>query len=170
MRIETNTGYEVSVADRLAINETIASYGHTYDRRNGVGFAELFEPDGQWDAYPNKATRALISLKGRDVIAEFANDRQKMFTDVGIETKHFMLDIVVTSATDSEVHCSAMALILWQRPLDGDPLPRPVQTGYYNFVLRSSESGWKFHQVNVLTSGYYRPDEVYSVLQNDKPG
>jgi hypothetical protein len=155
----------ITVEDRLAINETIASYGHNFDRRNGEGFAALFEPDGRWDAFPNKSPKALISLQGRKNIAAFANDRQRMFADAGVETKHFMLDIVITEQSEDEVHCSAMAIILWQRPLDGDPLPRPVQTGYYDYVLRKSDEGWKFHQVNVLTSGFYKPEEIYGEIK-----
>jgi len=155
----------ISVEDRLAINEAIASYGHNFDRANGEGFANLFEPDGRWDAFPNKVPKALISLQGRKEIADFANDRAQMFIDVGIETKHFMLDIVITRQSEKEVHCSVMALIVWQRPLSGDPLPRPVQTGYYDYVLRKSDEGWKFHQVNVLTSGFYKPGDIYSDLK-----
>jgi hypothetical protein len=107
----------------------------------------------------------LISLQGRKNIAAFANDRQRMFADAGVETKHFMLDIEITEQSEDEVHCSAMAIILWQRPLDGDPLPRPVQTGYYDYVLRKSDEGWKFHQVNVLTSGFYKPEEIYGEIK-----
>jgi hypothetical protein len=49
--------------------------------------------------------------------------------------------------------------------LHGDPLPRPVQTGYYDFVLHKVDGGWKLHQVNVLTSGYYKPAEIYKSLK-----
>ena len=158
-------GENISVADRLQIQETIASYGHNFDRRNGAGLASLFEPDGRWEAFINKAPKALITLSGRKEIETFANRRQQMFADDGIETKHFMLDIVISKQSANEVSCSAMAIIFWQRPLVGDPLPRPVQTGYYDYILRKGAEGWKFHMVKVLTSGYYKPAEVYKDLK-----
>lgn len=158
-------GENISVADRLLIQETIASYGHNFDRRNGAGLAALFEPDGRWEAFINKSPNALITLRGRKEIETFANHRQQMFADKGIETKHFMLDIVINKQSANEVSCSAMAIIFWQRPLAGDPLPRPVQTGYYDYVLRKGVEGWKIHLAKVLTSGYYKPEEVYEDLK-----
>ncbi|GEM_PF-750476 len=152
-------------ADRLAINEAIASYGHRFDRGDAEGLAALFEPDGRWEAFINKAEKPVISLLGREKIAAFAADRIRMFQAVGIETKHFMLDIVVTEQTPTQVSCSAMAIIFWQRPLHGDPLPRPVQTGYYDYVLRKGPEGWRFRSVAVRTSGYYRPEEVYPSIE-----
>ncbi len=157
--------YEITVEDRVAIRETISAYGHNFDRRNSDGFAALFKPNGRWDAFINKSPKALISLQGRKEISKFSAERQKMFENVGIETKHFMLNIVITQEAENEVHCSAMAIIMWQRPLHGDPLPRPVQTGYYDYILRKSDQGWKFHQVKVLTSGYYKPSDIYSDLK-----
>jgi hypothetical protein len=152
---------KISTADHIAITHHIAHYGHTFDRRDGEGFANLFHANGSWHAYPNKSPTALQVLNGREEIAAFANDRQQMFKDVGIETKHFMLNIILTELGKGRIKATAMGLIFWQRPFDGDPLPRPVQSGYYDFYLSKSAEGWRFDRVDVLTSGVYRPIEMY---------
>jgi hypothetical protein len=161
---------EISLQDRVAIAEHIAHYGHTFDRRDGDGFAKLFHEQGTWNAYPNKSPTAIIVLKGREEIARFANDRQQKFKDLGIETKHFMLDIVISEEGGNVIKASAMALILWQRPTAGDPLPRPVQSGYYDFYLSKDAEGWGFDRVDVLTSGVYNPSEVYSDIKAKQAG
>ena len=131
--VTTEVAAEINSEDHLAITHHIAHYGHTFDRRDGEGFAKLFHEVGSWHAYPNKSPKALHVLNGRKEIAAFAHDRQQMFKETGIETKHFMLNIILSEEGKGVVKASAMALILWQRPYDGDPLPRPVQSGYYNF-------------------------------------
>jgi hypothetical protein len=159
--VATEAAAKISTADHVAITHHIAHYGHTFDRGDSEGFANLFHPNGSWHAYPNKSPTALQVLNGREEIAAFANDRQQMFKDVGIETKHFMLNIILTEVGKGRIKATAMALILWQRPYDGDPLPRPVQSGYYDFYLSKSAEGWRFDRVDVLTSGVYRPIEMY---------
>src|SRR5437867_11519590 len=86
---------EITLGDRARILETIASYGHYFDRRDGAGFANLFATDGSWHAFRNKSQEAHVVLNGRKEIERHANDRQQMFKDAGVETKHFMLDIVI---------------------------------------------------------------------------
>jgi len=151
----------ITPQDRGAIIDLIAHYGHTFDRRDGEGFANLYTEDGEWLAFPNEAKEPVITLKGRKEIADFANDRQENFRKVGIVTKHFMLNTVMEIVSPTRVKTSSMALITWQRPTMGDPAPVPVQAGYYNHIIVKTNGEWKFQRIEVHTSGVYTPEEQY---------
>ena len=45
----------ITPEDRGAIIDLIAHYGHTFDRRDGEGMANLFTDDGEWLAFPKPA-------------------------------------------------------------------------------------------------------------------
>ena len=151
----------ITPEDRGAIIDLIAHYGHTFDRRDGEGMANLFTDDGEWLAFPNEVKEPVITLEGRKEIAVFANDRQENFRKVGIVTKHFMLNTVMEITSPTRVKTSSMALITWQRPTMGDPKPVPVQGGYYNHIIVKQGGEWKFQQIEVRTSGVYTPQEQY---------
>lgn len=152
----------LTAEDRGAILDLISHYGHTFDRRDGEGFANLYTEDGEWLAFPNEANEPVITLKGRKEIASFANDRQENFRKVGIVTKHFMLDTIMEVLSPTRVKTSSMALITWQRPSMGNPKPEPVQAGYYNHVIVKEKGEWKFQRIEVHTSGIYNPEELYT--------
>ncbi len=151
----------ISPQGRGEIIDLIAHYGHTFDRRDGKGFANLYTEDGEWLAFPNEAKEPVVSLRGRKEIAAFANDRQENFRKVGIVTKHFMLNTVMEVISPTRVETSSMALITWQRPTMGEPKPVPVQAGYYNHIIVKQKGEWKFRRIEVRTSGAYSPEEVY---------
>src|SRR5262249_8232060 len=152
---------EITLRDRAQILETIASYGHYFDRRDGAGFANLFAADGSWHAFRNQSPVAHVVRNGREEIEKHVNDRQRMLKDAGVETKHFMLDTIIEVKATTRIQASAMALVLWQRPTSADPLPRPVQTGYFDFSMSKRKDGWKFDRVEVHTSGIYQPGDLY---------
>ena len=50
----------ITPEDRGAIIDLIAHYGHTFDRRDGEGMANLFTDDGEWLAFPGPAFLEVI--------------------------------------------------------------------------------------------------------------
>src|SRR5439155_647781 len=68
----------MSVEDRLAIQEAIARYSHTYDSKDADAFAQLFVEDGILEVIVPGESSPTVRLSSRAAIREWAAQRHRL--------------------------------------------------------------------------------------------
>jgi hypothetical protein len=150
----------MTTEDRLLILELISLYSFAWDSADADGFAELFTENAICTFFLNGAKTPTTKLSGKESFREAAITRAGYFKKIGLVTKHFMPNTVITPIEDGFASCRSQALITWQQ-VDKDPLPKAVQAGYYDSELIRTPSGWKFKSRQVYLNGKFSVKEVY---------
>jgi hypothetical protein len=90
--------------------------------------------------------------------------RAGFFKEIGLVTKHFMPNSVITPDSSNAVQVRTQAMISWQ--MKGVDLePRPVQAGYYQSEVVRTPDGWKFASRDVLLNGLFKVKAVYGPVK-----
>jgi len=150
----------LSQQDRAEISDLITLYGFTWDAADADSFGDLFADEAVCAFYLNGAAEPASELHGREAMRKAAIDRAGYFKEIGLITKHFMPNSVITEIDDMTVHVNTQALITWQM-LTKKPAPQPVQAGYYESVVAKTPQGWKFTRRDVRLNGVFNVKDVY---------
>ena len=128
------------LADRIAIKELVDAYAHDADRRDSVGQANLFAPDGSIEIYehePSKTARPLAILKGRDQLQKGFAGLKKYDATMHLNGQTD-LQVNGDSAT-GETYC--LAHQFWND--HGQPIMLVLGIRYYDNFIRINGS-WFF--------------------------
>ena len=96
----------MSVEDRLAIQEAIARYSHTYDSKDADAFAQLFVEDGILEVIVPGESSPTVRLSSRAAIREWAAQRHRLNT--ASQARHYQSGILfdeLTAETASARRC-----------------------------------------------------------------
>jgi len=151
----------ISPDDRYEIEQLITRYSFTWDSADEEGFAGLFTEDAQCRFYLNGSETPDSEIHGPDGFRKAVEVRAKYFKKIGLITKHFMPNTVITPMDPNTVKTRTQAMITWQL-IGTDLQPRPVQAGYYNSHILRTDLGWKFASREVFLNGVFRVKEVYA--------
>lgn len=146
--------------DRNEILDLIAQYSFAWDAADADGFASLFVDDATCVFYLNGEANPSSELHGKERMRRAAVERAGYFKKIGLTTKHFMPNTVISEVDAVTVQVRTQALITWQMPAT-DPVPRPVQAGYYDSVVAKTPQGWKFERREVRLNGVFNVKQVY---------
>ena len=150
----------LSVADRSAILELVTEYSFRWDAAEADEFSQLFTEDTECNFYLNGESDPSTELRGRDSMREAANVRAGYFKKIGLITKHLMPNTVITEIDARTASLRTHALITWQM-LAKQPLPQPVQAGYYDSLVVLTLDGWKFKRRDIRLNGVFKVKAVY---------
>ncbi|MFT7651474.1 MAG: ketosteroid isomerase-like protein [Limisphaerales bacterium] len=150
----------LSENDRAKISDLITLYSFAWDAADADGFADLFIDDAVCVFYLNGAAEPASELRGKESMRKAAIERAGYFKKIGLVTKHFMPNSVITGVDEVTAHVKTQALITWQM-LAKEAAPQPVQAGYYESVVTKSPEGWKFVSREVRLNGVFNVKEVY---------
>lgn len=155
---------EISVEDQLQIHELIAKYSFAWDGADIEGFAALFTDAAVCRFYLNGAETPDTEISGRQALRQAVIDRAGFFKEIGMITKHFMPNSVITPVGPNAAQVRTQAMISWQ--MKGvDLAPRPVQAGYYHSEVVRTSDGWKFAARDVLLNGVFKVKAVYGPVK-----
>jgi uncharacterized protein (TIGR02246 family) len=130
----------VSLEDRLAIQEAIARYSHTYDGQDAEGFAELFAGDGVFEVFVPGQSPAAVRLQSRAEIREWTarrlRERRGRFT-----SRHHQSGTLFDALTPDAAVTRTTVLVTHQAV--DEPAPRPTLSGVYHDRWRKTPEGWK---------------------------
>tara|TARA_Y100000385_G_C12740763_1_gene486701 strand:- start:155 stop:583 length:429 start_codon:yes stop_codon:yes gene_type:complete len=140
--------------------ELVAQYSFRWDAAEAEEFSLLFTEDAECNFYLNGEADASSELRGRDSMREAANIRAGYFKKIGLITKHLMPNTVITEIDARTASLRTQALITWQM-LAKQPLPQPVQAGYYDSLVVLTPDGWKFKRRDVRLNGVFQVKAVY---------
>ncbi|TGD71295.1 nuclear transport factor 2 family protein [Mangrovimicrobium sediminis] len=125
----------ISLENRLAVHELIASYSYPVDNYRGEDWADLFLEDG-------RLLGPDIHLQGRDAFVRKAQDLQAGST----EYRHCISNVVVESeSTDERAQARAYGAV-------SDWATRPAVLSIfveYRFELHNTAQGWKIAEMRV---------------------
>ena len=150
----------LTAADRSAILELVAEYSFRWDAAEAEEFSLLFTEDAECNFYLNGESDPSSELCGRDSMREAAKVRAGYFKKIGLITKHLMPNTVITEIDARTASLRTQALITWQM-LAKQPLPQPVQAGYYDSLVVLTADGWKFKRRDVRLNGVFKVKAVY---------
>lgn len=152
---------KISIEDRFLIEELVARYSFAWDNADSEAFASLFIEDAKCRFYINGASEPESTLVGKEALRGAVGVRAKYFQKIGLITKHFMPNTVVTSVVSPvAVTIRTQALITWQLK-NVDLAPRTVQAGYYDSNLVKTGLDWQFASRDVFLSGKFGVKEIY---------
>jgi hypothetical protein len=155
---------ELSVVDQLQIHELIAKYSFAWDGADIEGFASLFTDQAVCRFFLNGAETPDTEISGRQALRQAVINRAGFFKEIGLVTKHFMPNSVITPVSSDVVQVRTQAMISWQ--MKGVDLePRPVQAGYYQSEVVRTSDGWKFAARDVLLNGVFKVKAVYGSVK-----
>lgn len=146
--------------DRDEIADFITKYTFAWDSADADAFADLFVDDATCLFYLNGEVGPSTELHGKERMRKAAVDRAGFFKKIGLTTKHFMPNSVIDLIDAVKAQVTTQALITWQMPAT-DPIPRPVQAGYYESIVVKTPDGWKFERREVRLNGVFNVKEVY---------
>jgi hypothetical protein len=150
----------ISDKDRNEIYDLMSLYSFTWDSADADGFADLFTRDAECKFYLNGATEPSSELHGKEEMRKAAITRAGYFKKIGLITKHFMPNTVITTVDINTAKTRTQALITWQM-IKKDLIPHPVQAGYYDSVVTRTADGWKFQNRAVRLNGRFDVKEVF---------
>ena len=146
--------------DREEIVDLITTYSFAWDAADADAFADLFVDDATCLFYLNGEISPSTELHGKERMGKAAVERAGFFKKIGLTTKHFMPNSVIEEIDAAKAQVKTQALITWQM-LATDPVPRPVQAGYYDSIVSKTSDGWKFERREVRLNGVFSVKEVY---------
>ena len=130
----------IEINDRLAIDDLLSKYSHTWDSKDPEGWADLFIDKGIWEnSFAGNVGRTLKSNKER---FEFAKELQESFRQKGVTTRHHQTNTLLTVKEDGELHGETVFSVIWQY-ID-DPLPKLMHSGVYRDHYVKTDKGWRF--------------------------
>ena len=130
----------ISVQDRMEIFELISKYSHTWDSKDSVAWAALFTDTAISQTYMAgelvlESTSTVERLNG-------AKSRHAMFTENGIQTRHFQTNTVLTLDRNGTVSGETVFSVAWQYSAEDEP--RLMHTGIYRDKFTKTPAGWRF--------------------------
>lgn len=134
----------MSVEDRLAIQEVIATYSHTYDSKDAEAFAQLFVEDGIFEVVVPGGSSPRVRLSSRAAIREWAAQRHEL--NAGTQARHYQSGLLFDELTTETASSRIMLLLTTQGALDA--VPRLNLGGVYHDAWRKTGEGWRLaHRV-----------------------
>jgi len=132
---------EITVEDRLMIQDLISRYGRTYDDRDADGWAALFTDNAPMPIYAmGKVTRELNTNEERK---KWAQSRFETFEKDGVfKTRHYQTNTLLTQQDDGAVEGTTLFLVTFQYTVE--TAPRLVHTGMYQDRFLKTPEGWRF--------------------------
>jgi len=129
----------MSVEDRLAIQEAIARYSHTYDSKDADAFAQLFVEDGILEVIVPGESSPTVRLSSRAAIREWAAQRHRL--NAASQARHYQSGILFDELTAETASARTMLLLTRQGAPDAAPLLH--LTGIYHDKWRKTREGWR---------------------------
>jgi ketosteroid isomerase-like protein len=134
----------MSVEDKLAIHEAIASYSHTYDCKDAEAFAQLFVEDGIFEIVVRGQSNPTVRLGSRAAICEWAKHRHQA-NPTG-QTRHYQSGVLFDALSSDMAILRTMLLLTMQDATAG--APSVYVTGTYHDRWRKTREGWRLvHRV-----------------------
>jgi 3-phenylpropionate/cinnamic acid dioxygenase small subunit len=122
---------ELTVADRLEIQEVLARYCHCIDRGRWDAFPELFSDDCRLDL-----SQVMGLYEGRDGIRRFVDTLKPL----GVFMRHLVTNVVIRG--DGErAHVESYVVAV-----TGSPQTPNRTTGFYDDELVKQNGRWKLHR------------------------
>jgi hypothetical protein len=119
----------------------IAHYSYAYDSQDADGFAQLFAEDGALEVFVPGKPSAVIALRSRGEIREWAarrlQERRGRFT-----SRHYQSGTVFDELTPDLTRTRTMVLVIHQAVAAG-AAPRSMLSGVYHDQWRRISSGWR---------------------------
>jgi hypothetical protein len=153
----------ITPTDRAEILDLIDSYGSTWDAADAEAFARLFTADGFCVVHRKGAARSSVELRGRQALRDAVHSRAGRLRRTGLVTRHCMGATELTGVGPETVRARTGVRVLWQLP-DVAPVPRSVQTGYYDSIIVRTAHGWRFRTRKVWLEGVFEIEDVYPDL------
>ena len=137
---------QTALADRLAIQETIALYAHRWDAKDASGFADLMTENAVFERWVLGERKS--RLEGRQAILAYA---RKSYSErlADRQTRHHMSNVVLTELTAETAQTESTVLITHQTA--DDPAPRISGSGTYRITWRKTDRGWKIAERVLLS-------------------
>jgi len=133
-------GTEMSLEDKLAIQEVIAQYSYTYDAQDAEGFAALFTDDAVWELFAAGATHPAIQLQSRPAIHAWA--KQRLHERHGrFISRHYQSSVLFETLTPESAQTRTMVLVTHQ--VVTEEVPRLTASGVYLDQWRKTHEGWR---------------------------
>lgn len=126
-----------STLDRQTITELVAEYAYRWDRKDAVGFSELFASDGTIDWVLGKNPEG-TPIKGRANILAYA---RKAYSErlAGRQSRHYFTNLIFEELDDDHATTKHMVFVAHQLP---GRKPENVATGYYRIVWAKEKEKW----------------------------
>lgn len=150
----------LSQQDHIEIQHLITNYSFAWDSADAEAFAELFTDDAVCKFYLNGASEPASELHGKEAMRQAAVIRAGYFKKIGLITKHFMPNTVITPIDAGTAKVLTHALITWQM-LSKDLVPHPVQAGYYDSIVTHTPHGWRFQNREIHLNGIFKVKEMF---------
>ena len=135
---------QISAQDRIDILDLISRYSHTWDSKDSIAWAALFTDSAIWQIYlagePQRASNKAERLSG-------AKSRHAMFTENGVQTRHFQTNTLLTQHPNGSVNGETVFFVTWQHA--AEDTPRLMHTGIYRDEYTKTPSGWRFSRREV---------------------
>ena len=132
---------EMSLEDKLAIQEVIAQYSYTYDAQDAEGFAALFTDDAVWELFAAGATHPAIRLQSRAAIHAWA--KQRLHERHGrFISRHYQSSVLFETLTPESAQTRTMVLVTHQ--VVTEEVPRLTASGCISTsgARRMKGGGW----------------------------
>jgi len=130
----------MSIADKLAILETIARYSYAYDAKDAEAFAQLFTEDAVWEMLISGVSEPQVYLDSREAIRAWVEQNHRGRLD-GVSSRHHQSGTVFDALTSTSARTRTMVLVTHQNA--ADPAPRPTLSGVYIDHWRKTPNGWR---------------------------
>ena len=141
----------MSIEDRLAIQEIIARYSHTYDGLDADEFSQLFVEDGVFEVFVIGKAAAVIRLQSRAAIHAWAVERLRARRGA-FTSRHHQSGTVFDALTSETAQTRTTVLVTHQRT--GEVSPRPMLTGVYHDRWLKTVAGWRFAHRAAYVDGH----------------
>lgn len=128
----------MSVEDKLAIIELLATYSHTLDNGDDEGWVQLFTEDAVWESFLKGADEPNIRWKGQDGLRSFA---ATMRANQGTtQVRHMKVNTIFVELTADTARIRSNGLLTSQA---AGARPVIALTGIYAETLQKTPRGWR---------------------------
>jgi 3-phenylpropionate/cinnamic acid dioxygenase small subunit len=132
----------MSLEDRFAILEAIATFSYTCDSDDVDGWVNVFTDDGVWESRRRGEPEPRTRRVGSAALHEFAANLFSSRGDRDIsQARHYQTNTVFLDLTAETARTRTMALITWL--MSGEMIANIAWTGVYIDDWRKTEGGWK---------------------------
>ena len=150
----------ISSEDRNEILDLVTRYSFAWDSSDADGFTAIFTDTAVMQFFVNGAQAPTTTLSGENAFRKAIAGRINRFDRIGLVTKHYMPNSIISPLDLNSAHVKTQAQITWQL-LPDYPQPRPVQAGYYLSEVVRTEQGWQFSKRDVYLNGSVSIKEIY---------
>ena len=150
----------ISSEDRNEILDLVTRYSFAWDSSDADEFTSIFIDSAIMQFFVNGAQAPTMTLSGKNAFRKAIAGRINRFDRIGLVTKHYMPNSIISPLDLNNAHVKTHAQITWQL-LPDYPQPRPVQAGYYLSKVVRTEHRWQFSKRDVYLNGSISIKEVY---------